>query len=107
DERFDASPHRCREFHRSLPIDLEPAEVRVSVYDAAGAELVSYSPTVLNADFPDPAQAIAKPEEIDSNESLYLAGLHLEQYRHATRQSEDYFREALFRDPGDIRCNLA
>ena len=71
------------------------------------AELVATVPRRNEASLPAPAQAIAKPEEIDSNESLYLAGLHLEQYRHATRQPEDYFREALLRDPGDIRCNLA
>ena len=36
-----------------------------------------------------------------------MIGLHLEQYRHATRMPEAYWREALRRDPGDARCNLA
>jgi tetratricopeptide (TPR) repeat protein len=107
DERFDASPHTCREFYVSMPADVEPSEMQVAVYDAVGTELVGYRPKRHDAKFPAPAQAIASPEEIDSNESLYLAGLHLEQYRHATRQPEDYFRETLLRDPGDIRCNLA
>ncbi len=35
------------------------------------------------------------------------SGLHLEQYRHATRRPEIYWREALRRDPEDARCNLA
>ena len=56
---------------------------------------------------PSPAQAIPEPKHLESNEFLYLAGLHLEQYRHATRKPEDYFRETLARDRGDIRCNLA
>jgi tetratricopeptide (TPR) repeat protein len=107
EERFDASPHCCREFHVTLPTDVEPSDLYVSVYDAQGAELVNYSPQTHDADFPIPAQPIAEPEEIDSNESLYLAGLHLEQYRHATRKAEDYYREALLSDSGDIRCNLA
>ncbi|MCC7086405.1 MAG: DUF5107 domain-containing protein [Pirellulales bacterium] len=107
DEQFDADPHSCREFQVDLPSDVEPAKVRVSIHDAAGVELVSYSPKTHDADLPVPAQPIAKPVDIDTNESLYLAGLHLEQYRHATRKAEDYFGEALLRDPTDLRCNLA
>ena len=42
-----------------------------------------------------------------TSEELYLIGLHLEQYRHATFRPEDYYREALRRDPGDARCNQA
>ncbi len=107
DEKFDASPLTCREFEIKLPAGVEQNDLRVSVYDSAGSELVSYSAKPHEIDFPEPALAIAHPEKIDSNEALYLAGLHLEQYRHATRQAEDYYGEALFRDPGDIRCNLA
>ncbi len=40
-------------------------------------------------------------------DELFLTGLHLEQYRHATRMPEAYWAEALRRDPGDARCNLA
>lgn len=42
-----------------------------------------------------------------STEQLYLTGLHLEQYRHATYQPTDYYLEALSRDSGDIRNNNA
>jgi tetratricopeptide (TPR) repeat protein len=38
---------------------------------------------------------------------LYLTGLHLEQYRHATYDPRDYYLEALRRDPKDSRCNNA
>ena len=37
----------------------------------------------------------------------FIAGLHLEQYRHATRCPTIYWREALRRDPLDSRCNNA
>ena len=40
-------------------------------------------------------------------EDLYLIGLHLSQYRHATRYPDAYWREALRRDRTDIRCNNA
>ena len=56
---------------------------------------------------PDPADPALKPEEIGSCEQLYLTGLHLEQYRHATWNAADYYIEALRRDPSDIRNNNA
>jgi tetratricopeptide (TPR) repeat protein len=43
----------------------------------------------------------------ESTDELYLTGLHLAQYRHATRRPEPYWEAALRRDPGDARCNTA
>lgn len=56
---------------------------------------------------PDAAEAALRPVEIKTNEQLYLTGLHLEQYRHATFSPVDYYEEALRRDPDDYRCNNA
>ena len=56
---------------------------------------------------PEAAKAAKFPAEIESNEQLYLTGLHLEQYRHATYDPRDYYLEALRRDPKDSRCNNA
>lgn len=56
---------------------------------------------------PDPAEAALLPEQIKTNDQLYLTGLHLEQYRHATYNPVDYYEEALRRDPMDYRCNNA
>ena len=53
---------------------------------------------------PDSAEAALLPEQIKTNEQLYITGLHLEQYRHATWLATDYYEEALRRDPNDIRC---
>mgnify|MGYP002623553756 CR=1 FL=1 len=53
---------------------------------------------------PDSAEAALLPEQIKTNEQLFLTGLHLEQYRHATWSPLDYYEEALRRDPNDIRC---
>ena len=60
-----------------------------------------------DAGIPAPAEAALKPEEIETNEQLYLTGLQLEQYRHATWSALDYYEEALRRDPLDVRCNNA
>ncbi len=58
-------------------------------------------------ELPDPAKAAKEPCEIQTCEELFLTGQHLEQYRHATYDPTAYYREALKRDPSDIRCNNA
>jgi tetratricopeptide (TPR) repeat protein len=56
---------------------------------------------------PPPASEPPPPEAISSADELYITGLHLSQYRHATRSPVAYWKEALRRDPGDSRCNTA
>ena len=53
---------------------------------------------------PDSAEAALPPVECKTVDQLYLTGLHLEQYRHATWSALDYYEEALRRDPNDVRC---
>ncbi len=70
--------------------------------------LVSYQPEEpVIPKLPEPAKAAAEPEQIMTNEELYLTGLHIEQYRHATYLPDPYYLEGLKRDPGDIRINNA
>lgn len=56
---------------------------------------------------PPPATEPPPPAEIASADELFITGLHLDQYRHATRCPTLYWREALRRDPLDSRCNNA
>lgn len=56
---------------------------------------------------PEPAKPAKEVTDIISIEQLYLTGLHIEQYRHATYLSTDYYMEALNREPGDMRNNNA
>jgi tetratricopeptide (TPR) repeat protein len=71
-------------------------------------QLVSYrTEKAIEREMPAPAQAAKLPAEVENNEQLFLTGLHLEQYRHATFSPADYYREALRRDEKDIRCNNA
>lgn len=58
-------------------------------------------------EMPEPATAAPAPQEIAQIEELFITGLHIEQYRHATRRADDYYREALKRDPSDSRCCTA
>ena len=80
----------------------------VRLLDEQGNILVAYTPLEEKIpELPSPAEAAKDPEEIMTNEELYLTGLHIEQYRHATYLPDDYYLEGLKRDPGDIRINTA
>lgn len=93
----------------SFETDLtELAGCTVSITGDDGKLLVSYTqkPEELEPT-PEPADPLPPPEQLKSTEELYLGGLHLEQYRHATFAPEDYYLEGLKRDPSDIRLNNA
>jgi tetratricopeptide (TPR) repeat protein len=93
----------------ALPEHTQPQQLTVRVVDArSGHELLAFTPPPdERAPIPAPATAARTPHEIGSNEELFLNGLHLEQYRHATYAPEPYYEEALRRDPLDSRCNNA
>ncbi|MDO4292573.1 MAG: DUF5107 domain-containing protein [Eubacteriales bacterium] len=75
---------------------------------ADGRCLISYQPEKQEIPkLPEPAKAVKDPAQIQTCEELYLAGQHIEQYRHATYLPDPYYLEALKRDPGDIRSNNA
>ncbi|HUX71262.1 MAG TPA: DUF5107 domain-containing protein [Cellulomonadaceae bacterium] len=104
----DADPATPLVDHAVLEGHHEPADLTILVTHD-GIELLRWrhrtepaSPTV-----PDPATEPPAPPAIATVEELYLTGLHLEQYRHATRSPEPYWREALARDPHDVRTNTA
>lgn len=78
------------------------------VLDADGHLLLEYRPQETEVgDLPEPATEPPPPEKIESLDELYITGLHLEQYRHATRAPAPYWEEGLRRDPGDARLNNA
>lgn len=69
--------------------------------------LATASGTIHDAGLVQPALEPAPSAEIGSVEELYLTGRHLEQYRHATRSPEPYWKEALSRDPGHAATHTA
>ena len=80
--------------------------LQVCVRAADGRDLVSYRfPRKIEAEVPEPAKAAPLPKDCKTTEDLFLYGLHVEQYRHATYHPEDYYLEGLRRDPTDIRLN--
>ena len=107
-EIVDLSPDVS--FMKIIDVDnsVHPDELFVHVVNAEGRTLVSWRHEKQEGrPLPDAAKAAKRPDEITNIEQLYLTGLHLEQYRHATFSPIDYYKEALKRDPVDVRCNNA
>ncbi len=80
----------------------------IRILDAGRREVLSYRPANgEKGEVPPPATEPPAPDDVASADELFLTGVHLEQYRHATRCPTLYWREALRRDPGDSRCHNA
>ncbi len=88
--------------------DLQEHEIKLCVYSDDGKQLLCYQPAPKEIEkTPEAATAALEPEEITTQEELYLTGLHIEQYRHATYLPDPYYLEGLKRDPLDSRINTA
>ena len=92
----------------TLPRGVGETDLLLRISDGSGNEIIACHPRPrLVGKVPPPATEPAAPEKIASADELYITGLHLDQYRHATRCPTRYWREALRRDPLDARCNNA
>ena len=95
-------------YEKTIPLPIQDFfQIRVTV-SYAGEELVSYQPQ--DQGIPDPAEPVSaaeQPEDIRTNEELFITAQRIEQYRHATWLPDPYYKEGLKRDPGDARINNA
>ncbi|HMH32975.1 MAG TPA: DUF5107 domain-containing protein [Puia sp.] len=89
--------------------NIPPENIKIIVTDQkSGKVLVTYQEEAVHHQaIPAPACAAKLPLEVENNEQLFLTGLHIEQYRHATYVAKDYYEEAIRRDPEDARNNNA
>ncbi|MBN1361690.1 MAG: DUF5107 domain-containing protein [Sedimentisphaerales bacterium] len=91
----------------AVPAGVDEHDLRASL-SADGKELVAYSPIRLQDEpEPEPVRSPARPEDIETNEELYLAGLRIEQFHDPSLDPDPYWEEALRRDPADVRVNTA
>ena len=108
-ETISSSPENP--YHKKIMLKDEVAaeEIKLDITDAiARKPLISYQKEkYTEQEVPPPAEPAKQPGDIENNEQLFLTGLHLEQYRHATYKASDYYEEALRRDAKDARCNNA
>ena len=85
--------------------DEGPIEITL---EQEGAVLLRYAPDEIEpAEPPVVASEPPLPADVSTNDELFLIGVHLEQYRHPTRNPEPYWFEAIRRDAGDSRANHA
>lgn len=108
EDSFDISPESVYKVRPEFSREIGEKNYLLIVEDNNGEELIRYKPAQdRGEEIPDPAKPAKDPKEIASTEQLYLTGLHLEQYRHATYDPTAYYKEALERDPSDVRNNNA
>jgi len=109
DERVDLAPDTPWRAEGLTLAGDDERRLLLELLDAGGKSLISFRP-VDRSELErnrDVATEPAAPQEIESNDELYLTGEHLEQYRHPTRSPEPYWQEALRRDEGDSRTLVA
>ncbi|TXC92663.1 DUF5107 domain-containing protein [Metabacillus litoralis] len=107
-EKINLSPNHT--YKINIKVDESELEhnLFLSVKDAREKILVSYQPPKKQIEeIPEPAKPLPSPHDLKTTEELYLAGLHLEQYRHATLDPDEYYLEGLKREPNNIRINVA
>lgn len=83
---------------KSFLIDLETQDTLISYQPHAPKYIAQLPPVVV------PPHA---PSEIATTEELLLIGKRIQQFHNATVDPMAYYNEALRRDPGDIRTNIA
>lgn len=104
----DIDPQLTHTYSISAPTVKNEKQLQLVAIASYGKTLFRIGEQVEPLD--EPTEAATEPPlpcDIESVEELFLTGLHLEQYRHATRSPEAYWQEALRRDPNDSRSNNA
>jgi len=109
ERRLSLSPSQVYKEIITEGLDNQPLhDYLLEIYNSKEELLISYQPEKAEEkEIPPPASPAPDPADVSSTEELYLHGLHLEQYRHATFDPTAYYQEALRRDAGDVRNNNA
>jgi tetratricopeptide (TPR) repeat protein len=108
EQHADLAPGAAYVAEAKLPHGVTATDLILTVSTKEGYELIRYGPEVVSdKPLPEVKTPPLPPETFETTEELYLAGLHLEQYRHPTIEPAPYWEEALRRDPGDARNNNA
>ena len=108
EQKLDIDPANPYMTTVKKPEGIEDYQLFTAIYSENGRELVTFRPLKQESVIlPKPRTPSPEPKDIRETEELYIHGLHIEQYRHHSLNAEDYYLEALKRDPLDIRCNNA
>jgi tetratricopeptide (TPR) repeat protein len=108
EETIDIDPNTPYTKDVPLPAGIAETDLRVSLAAANGVELVAYAPKKKRGTpVPEAVKAPPAPKDVKTVEELYLTGVRLDQFHHPSLDPMAYFEEALKRDPGESRVNVA
>lgn len=96
EEKVSLIPDQCLSFSSALSDE----KYTVKLTDACGCEILSY--TEITPDYvhiPKDNPGIPTPDQLSTAQDLYIAGLHIDQYRDPVYKPDAYYLEALKYDP--------
>lgn len=103
EEVVDLVPGASLTLKRSLPRGIHEEELVFSVKSHHGLEIIKYQPIPCREKIvPEPTEAVTSPFEMKTPDELYLAGVHIKQYRDPIMKPDIYWHEALKKDPGHV-----
>lgn len=108
EQEIDIAPDKpfCKEI--SLSAGTKEEDLRVTLLTSAGEELIAYKPVrKKGSPMPETVEPPSAPKDVETVEELYLTGLRLEQFHNPAVKPYPYYEEALKRDPGNYRVNVA
>jgi len=107
EQTIDIGPDKPFTKQVKVPSGTKATDLEASLVSSSNEVLISYQPVEIeyNPDLPPVVKAPPAPEDIGTIEELYLTGLRLEQIHNPRVDPNDYYAEALKRDPGDSRTN--
>jgi tetratricopeptide (TPR) repeat protein len=105
---IDISPDRPFQKEIALPSAVKEEDLRVSLLSFTNEELIAYKPVKKKGEpMPEVVKPPLSPKDIKTVEELYLTGLRLEQFYNPALEPYPYYEEALKREPGNYRVNVA
>jgi tetratricopeptide (TPR) repeat protein len=107
EKSIDIDPANPFTYTQTLEADVLEHDLKLSLLNPSGQEVISYQaePPAPLPPLPEAIVPPGLPSEIKTTEELYYTGMRIRQFHNARIRPEDYFMEALGRDPLDVRCN--
>ncbi|MEA1996167.1 MAG: DUF5107 domain-containing protein [Gemmatimonadota bacterium] len=106
-QTIDAGPATPFLGQATVPKGTDLYALRLTVVSSRGDTLLAFQhPEPTNPPMPESAPPPPAPEETESQDELFVIGDHFDRFRDPARGML-YYREALKRDPGDVRSNTA
>jgi len=105
EEKTAINPSKPYAKQIAVPAGVDEHDLRASI-SVEGRELVAYSPIRLQPTTkPVGTTNPGKPDEIQNDEELFLAGQRIDQFHNPSLDAGPYWLEALRRDSGNVAAN--